>query len=277
MSEEFTYEPDKIGEWSERKIRIVTKYATAYSKILAAQPYLKHYYIDGFTGGGHAVLKDTGETVETTARRILAIEPPFVGYHLVDADPDKAQAMRPACASRSQAAAYCDDANRILPKIFARISYFDYQRALCFLDPYKVLLSWDVLAAAAANRALEAFIHFPTGDVQRNMLRRDPAAVSAAEIERMNAMWGDGSWRDAGYTERATLFGPETVKQDIDVLLDAFATRLRSAGFTHVSRALPMRNSSNAILYHLFFATHNRTAIRIAEDILKAESFPKAR
>lgn len=277
MADDFAYQPDKIGEWSERKIRIVTKYAGAYSRILAAQPHLKHYYIDGFTGGGQAVLRDTGETVETTARRILAIEPPFVGYHFVDADSEKAEAMRLACTSRSQAVAYCDDANRILPEIFAKIRYSDYQRALCFLDPYKVLLSWDVLAVAAANRALEAFIHFPTGDVQRNMLRRDPAAVSPREVERMNAMWGDASWRDVGYTQQATLFGPETVKQDIDVLLDAFAARLRSAGFTYVSRALPMRNSSNAILYHLFFATHNRTAIRIAEDILRVESVPKVR
>jgi hypothetical protein len=44
------YEPDKLGEWSERKIAIVSKYAAAYSSILAGQQ-LKHFYIDGFTGG----------------------------------------------------------------------------------------------------------------------------------------------------------------------------------------------------------------------------------
>lgn len=275
MVDELGYEPDKLGEWSERKIRIVSKYATAYSTILSTQWRLKHYYIDGFTGGGEAVSRETGATVETTARRILAIEPPFVGYHLVDRDLAKAQAMKLACASRPQAVAYCDDANVILPKIFAKISYASYQRALCFLDPYKILLSWDVLKAAAANQALEAFIHFPTGDVQRNVLRRDQAKVSAAEVDRMNLMWGDESWRDAGYREEATLFGAESVKQDIGVLLDAFAGRLKAAGFTHVSKALPMRNSSNAVLYHLFFATHNPTGLRIANDILTAESSPK--
>ncbi len=268
----YGYEPDKIGEWSERKIRIVTKYAAAYSTILARQPFLKHYYIDGFTGGGMAISRETGEAVETTARRILDIEPPFVGYHLVDFDAAKASAMKLACARRPQATAYCDDANAILPMIFDKISYANFQRALCFLDPYKILLSWDVLKAAAANRALEAFIHFPTGDVQRNVLRHDQGAVSAAEADRMTKMWGDESWRNAGYYEQRNLFGSEQVKEDIGVVIEAFSDRLRAAGFTHVSDALPMRNSSNAILYHLIFATHNATAIRVATDILKRES-----
>jgi hypothetical protein len=39
------YEPDKLGEWSERKIAIVSKYAAAYANILARQR-LKHFYID---------------------------------------------------------------------------------------------------------------------------------------------------------------------------------------------------------------------------------------
>lgn len=275
-SPNYGYEPDKIGEWSERKIRIVTKYASAYSKILAAQPRLKHYYIDGFTGGGIAISKETGEQVETTATRILGIEPPFVGYHLVDFDPGKAHAMKLACARRQQAMAYCDDANAILPKIFSKIVYSNYQRALCFLDPYKILLSWDVLKAAAANQALEAFIHFPTGDVQRNVLRRDQGMVSVAEADRMTQMWGDESWRTAGYYEQRNLFGSEQVKEEIGVVIKAFSDRLKGAGFTHVSEALPMRNSSNVILYHLIFATHNKTAIRVATDILKRESTRRA-
>jgi three-Cys-motif partner protein len=180
--------------------------------------------------------------------------------------------MKLACARRPQATAYCGDANKLLPDIFDKIRWTDYQRALCFLDPYNILLSWDVVKAAAANRALEAFIHFPTGDVQRNVLRRNQGAVSVAEADRMTQMWGDESWRTAGYYEQRNLFGSEQVKEDIDVVIKAFSDRLKTAGFTHVSKVLPMRNSSNVILYHLIFATHNATAIKVATDILKRES-----
>jgi three-Cys-motif partner protein len=273
---DYGYKPDKIGEWSERKIRIVSKYAAAYSKILASQKYLKHYYIDGFTGGGMAVRKETGEAVETTARRILDIEPPFVGYHLVDFDSAKAQAMKLACARRPQATAYCDDANAILPTIFGKIRYTDFQRALCFLDPYGIMLSWNVVKAAAANRALEAFIHFPTGDVQRNVLRHDQATVSIDEANRMTQMWGDESWRTAGYYDQPNLFGSEQVKEEIGVVIKAFSDRLKAAGFTYVSEALPMRNSSNVILYHLIFATHHPTALKVATEILTRESTRRA-
>ncbi len=277
-AEQYSYEPDEIGEWSELKIRIVTKYAQAYSTILANQRYLKHYYIDGFTGGGVALRKITREPVETTAKRILTIEPPFVGYHLIDADAAKASAMRLACAGRVGAQAHCGDANELLPRIFETIRFDKYQRGLCFLDPYKLMLSWDVLQAAAVTRAIEVFLHFPTGDIQRNVLRHDQSTVDPESVARMTAMWGDDSWRQAAYAEEPDLFGTHTVKQPIDSLLVAFTDRLRKvAGFKHVSTPIAMRNKTNAIIYHLIFATPNATGLRIATSILKTESTQKGR
>jgi three-Cys-motif partner protein len=270
------YVPDEIGEWSERKIAIVEKYATAYSGILAKQKWLKHYYIDGFTGGPIALRKDTLDRVVTTARRILEIEPAFHGYYLVDADPAKAAAMREACRLRPQAEALCGNANDLLSGIFEKIQYTQYKRALCFLDPYKILLAWDVLRAAGKMGTIEAFIHFPTGDIQRNVLRNDHSRLVPAEVERMSAMWGDDSWKKAAYAEQPTLFGPATTKQPIQSLLDAFAARLKNvAGFKHVSRALPMRNSMGVIIYHLMFATHQPLALKIATDVLNSESVRK--
>jgi three-Cys-motif partner protein len=270
------YVPDEIGEWSERKIAIVAKYATAYSGILARQKWLKHYYIDGFTGGPVALRKDTGDRVVTTARRILEIEPAFHGYYLVDADPAKATAMREACRRRPQAEALCGDANELLPGIFEQIQYTQYKRALCFLDPYRLMLAWDVLLAAGKMGTIEAFIHFPTGDIQRNVLRNDHSKLVPGEVERMSAMWGDNSWQEAAYAEQPTLFGPETAKQPIQDLLDAFTVRLKNvAGFKHVSKALPMRNSMGVIIYHLLFATQQPLALKIATDVLNSESVGK--
>lgn len=40
---------DEIGYWSEIKLEIISKYATAYSTIMAANPVIKcHLYIDAF-------------------------------------------------------------------------------------------------------------------------------------------------------------------------------------------------------------------------------------
>jgi three-Cys-motif partner protein len=269
------YEPDKLGEWSERKIAIVSKYAAAYANILVGQR-LKHFYIDGFAGGPIALRKETGEQIATTARRIFEIEPAFAGYHLVDADADKVAAMASACAGRPQAIVVHGDANKVLPVIFETIRYSDFKRALCFLDPYKILLDWQVICAAGRMKTIEAFIHFPTGDIQRNVLRNNPNELVPAEVVRMNALWGDESWRQVAYANHPTLFGPELKKQPIDDLLKAFADRLKLvAGFKYVSQASPMRNSTGVILYHLIFATHYEVAVRIANNILKSESLRK--
>jgi three-Cys-motif partner protein len=266
------YEPDEIGEWSERKISIVTKYAKAFVGALKDQPFKLHY-IDGFTGGGVAIRKVTRDLVITTARRILDIEPPFAGYHLVDFDPDKAAAIKAACQRRPRAVAHCCDANLLLPPILRTIRFEEFKRALCFLDPYKVLLSWDVLKVAGSMGTIDAFINFPTHDIQRNVLRNDPAKIVAQQAADMTQTWGDESWRPVAYAAQRTLFGDWEKKQPIDALLSAYRERLISeAGFKHASEPLAMRNSRGAILYHLFFATQQPLALRIANDILKSES-----
>jgi three-Cys-motif partner protein len=276
VTEELDFTPDEIGEWSERKIRIVARHAEAYSKILAKQNYLKHFYIDGFCGGGIAVRKGSRDHVLTTARRILAIKPPFTGYHMIDADAGKAAAMQLACGQQPGAVAHCGDANALLPPIMRQMRHDQYRRALCFLDPYKILLDWNVLVEAARMKTIETFIHFPTGDIQRNVLRHDQSTVDPTDVARMNLMWGDDSWRKAAFVNEPDLFGDREVKAPIDSLLSAFADRLRKvAGFAHVSKPLPMRNKTNAIIYHLIFATPNATGLRIANHILKDESTPK--
>ena len=163
-------------------------------------------------------------------------------------------------------------ANVLLPPILRSMVYADYRRALCFLDPYKILLDWNVIVTAAKMGTIETFIHFPTGDIQRNVLRHDQSKVEEDDIERMNRMWGDDSWRKVGYMHEPDLFGGREVKAPIDDLLAAFCARLKSvAGFKHVSEPLAMRNSVGVIIYHLIFATPNATGFKIARHILKKQ------
>lgn len=57
---------DEIGYWSEVKLEIVRKYASAYSTILSKQQYIKrHLYIDAFAGAGVHISKHTGDFVPT--------------------------------------------------------------------------------------------------------------------------------------------------------------------------------------------------------------------
>jgi hypothetical protein len=41
------------------------------------------------------------------------------------------------------------------------------------------------------------------------------------------------------------------------------------AGFAEVPEPIPMRNSKNATVYYLFFASHNKNAAKIARYLLR--------
>jgi three-Cys-motif partner protein len=66
---------DEIGYWSEVKLEIVRKYASAYSRIMAAPAQARtiraHSYIDAFAGAGTHISKATGEMVPGKGRRRL--------------------------------------------------------------------------------------------------------------------------------------------------------------------------------------------------------------
>jgi three-Cys-motif partner protein len=109
--------------------------------------------------------------------------------------------------------------------------------------------------------------------MNRNAIWRNPSAVPKDGIDRMNSFWGDESWREAAYTEhpQGSLFGaPDIVKQGNDAIVGAFRERLRKvAGFQFVPEPLPMKNSTNAVVYYLFFASQKPIAQKIIDAIFK--------
>src|ERR1041384_5981810 len=128
---------DKIGYWSVLKLEILKKYATAYTKIMRAQqnPPLHYSYIDAFSGAGTHVLKTTGEPVLGSPLNALHVDPPFLHFHFIDLDESKVSYLREEVGDRPNVDIYGGDCNTILlDKVFPRVRYEDYCRALCVLD-----------------------------------------------------------------------------------------------------------------------------------------------
>jgi len=261
---------DEIGPWSEVKLDIVKRYAVEYSKILSNQqdPLLFHIYIDAFAGAGYHLSETTGEMVLGSPLNALLVRPPFREYHLIDWDGDKAVGLRQMVGDRSDVHIYPGDCNSILPsEVFPRVRFEDYRRGLCILDPYGLQLDWQIIQTAGLMRSLDVFINFPIYDININVLHRDPRTVLPLHVDRMNAYWGDESWRKVAYVETdPDLFGQtELEKVSNEKFAAAFRRRLRDvAGFKRVPNPLPMRNSKGSIVYYLFFASQKGTA----EDIV---------
>lgn len=262
---------DQIGYWSEVKLDIVQDYAKAYSTILSKQPRLKHVYIDAFAGAGVHQLKSTGDLVPGSPLNALAVDPPFRELHLIDLDGEKVENLRQLTKDHGEVFIYQGDCNEILLReVFPTVRYEAYKRALCLLDPYGLTLRWEVIEKAASLGTIEIFLNFPIMDMNRNTLWSNPAGVAPDDLERMNAFWGDDSWREELYRGQGNLFGGEDLVKagsNKEVVM-AFRKRLQKAGFKHVPEPIPMRNTKNATVYYLFFASQNATGEKIARHVL---------
>ncbi len=265
---------DEIGFWSEIKLEIIQKYARAYSVILSKQDNLSHAYIDAFSGPGfHRSKTDKDRVIQGSPWIALETEPRFDDYYFIDMDSNKTDILKTLAQNHDRVHISNGDCNNLLINhIFPEVEYKDYRRALCLLDPYKMNLNWKVISQAGQMRSVEIFLNFPTMDMNRNVFWRHPERVSQNNINRMNAFWGDESWRDIVYSEsqQIELFDNNAIEKvaDNDIVARAFQARLKEeAGFQYVPSPLPLKNSTDATLYYLFFASQQPVAKTIVEDI----------
>lgn len=269
-TKQFQY--DEIGYWSEVKLHIVREYAVAYSKILDAQPAIKRYlYVDAFAGAGKHISKRTGEFIAGSPLNALLVQPLFREIHLVDLHGGKAGELRKLIGQRRDVFVYEEDANKVLvERIFPRCRYEDFSRGLCLLDPYALNVHWNVLQTAGHMKTIEIFFNFMIMDANMNVLWRNPRRVQPTQASRMDAVWGDRSWREAAYRKEPGLFEEIEEKGSNEQVAQAFRKRLKDvAGFAYVPEPMPMRNDQGGIVYYLFFASPNKTGARIVEDIFK--------
>lgn len=270
---------DEIGGWSEIKLEILKKYAVAYSTILSAQTKTSffHVYIDAFAGAGKHLSRATKELVPGSPLNALAVRPQFREFHLIDIAPEKIENLRELIGTRTDVFIYQGDCNEILlSDVFPRVRYEQYRRGLCVLDPYGLHLNWNVISTAGKMKSLDMFLNFPVQDMNRNVFWRDPESVVEAQIRRMNLFWGDESWRTIAYDTKRNLFNvPE--KEPNEVIAEAFRLRLKNvAQFEYVPEPLAMENSKGAVLYYLFFASHNSKAEKIAREVFAKYRKPRS-
>lgn len=126
----------------------------------------------------------------------------------------------------------------------------------------------EVLRRAGSMKSIEVFYNFMIMDANMNVFMRDPDKVTAKQAARMDAVWGDNSWRSAAYGKEPGLFGEIEEKASNEVIAEAFRERLEKvAGFAYVLVPMPMRNSRGAVVYYLYFASQNKTGAKIVNDI----------
>lgn len=125
------------------------------------------------------------------------------------------------------------------------------------------------------NLGIDMWILVPTGIGVNRLLKKD-GNISEAWLEKLEKFLGlsRSEIKNKFYKTQTvnTLFGEETItekeKNSIEKIGELYKERLKTI-FNFVSESYVMRNSTNSIMFHFMMATNNKTALKIANDIIK--------
>jgi three-Cys-motif partner protein len=281
---------------TQDKLERVRKYLVAYATIMSKRP-LPYAYIDGFAGTGYHELRqgpDEGgaklfpeaeepevvDFLDGSARIALNVAPRFSKYIFIEKDPEKARELEKLKAAFPDKGAdiviQAAEANAYLQDICGKS--WDKRRAVLFIDPFGMQLTWDTVKAVAKTEAIDTWILFPVSAVNR-LLKKD-GNIPDGWRRRLDTMFGESDWFDVFFPrEKSALFGDEMVIRrkaaGMDRIGGYFNKRLCAVFADVAPNPYTLRNTNGIPLFLLCFAAGNpraaKTAIKIAQDILKRD------
>lgn len=271
------------GDWTKKKIEILVEYAKAYLTIMNKNRYWKLLYFDGFAGSG-MITKGKRVAIEITigaAKRIVEIDKPisFDRYYFVEKNHKNVEDLSKATKEifpQKNIAIKEEDCNLELKKLAKYLSTGgnkDY-RVLAYIDPCGMELEWSSIELLKGTK-VDLWILVPTGLGVNRLLKKD-GDISDNWIKRLVIFLGmtANEIKEYFYKEKTelTLFGEVTNKikesNAIEKSAELYQSRLKDI-FKFVSEPFILKNSRGTIMYHLFMASDNKTALKIANDIIK--------
>jgi len=292
------------GQWTQAKLECLKDYLQAYMMIFEKNPkaaFFKTVYVDAFAGTGDRAGpekqlgqlefsddEDAKSLLEGSARIALEIRYPFDEYVFVDVAPGHVLALERLKVSHADIAErikiHRGEANSFLREWCGRQPWHN-TRSVVFLDPYGMDVEWETLEAIAETRAIDLWLLFPLGPVNRLLTRKGPPPEMFSRV--LTRLFGTEEWRETFYRTslQRTIFGEEDLLRkdaNFDAIGAFFVHRLKQVFAGVVERPLVLRNSKNTPIFLLCFAAANpdksTLAVKIAGDLIEGmKSWPRKR
>jgi three-Cys-motif partner protein len=269
------------GDWTKIKIEILVEYAKAYLHIMKDRKFYKLMYFDGFAGSGFIIKEnkiDVGITVGA-ARRIIEIDDPrpFDCYYFVEKDQINYKLLKENTKDsflKKEIHVICEDCNKKIVDManFLRNPKNKNFRTLAYIDPCGMQVEWRAIEILR-GLPVDIWVLVPTGLGVNRLLTKN-GKISDAWLDRLEIFLGltRREIENIFYKKIETLFPDITyIKKEedaIDKSAKLYRNRLKEV-FKFVSKPYELKNSSNSIMYHLFLASNNETAVKIGNDIVK--------
>ena len=214
-------------------------------------------------------------------RVALDLQFPFTHYIFVERSGDRIAALQRLKTEYGSARSIHireEDCTKYLRDKIALNPKMDWKtnRAVVFLDPFGMQVDWQTIENLAKTKAIEIFLNFPVGMAIQRLLLRQPDNFTDDRQRRLDEYFGSPDWKRVLYKRRPSLFDDdiatgeqEKIEKSGAALLKWYRDRLRTI-FSHVSNAALICNTKGGHLYYLLLASHSKTGVKIANDILSA-------
>lgn len=240
-------------------------------------------YFDGFAGSGDIYKEDKVDVdvVKGTAVRILEITDPksFDMYYFVEKDEENKEILEKTVSmkfSSKKLHVVCEDCNNKLKSMVEFLKANPKYKVLAFIDPYGMALDWSSIEVLKGY-GIDMWILVPTG-IGVNRLLKNTGDISEAWLLKLEKFLGLPRNEILSYfykeKKTMTLFGEETIIEKENHAIEKagylYRSRLNEI-FEFVSKPFPLANSTGSIMYHFMMGTNNKTALKIADDIIKKQ------
>lgn len=296
------------GKWTEEKLDAFEKYVKAYLTIMNKHRDAygwKLLYFDGFAGSGTRNQEDEEQEVkiaydlfeeeitiedlnvyEGAAERVVKIEASkirsFDHFYFVDKNEESCKALEQKLESyntNGKKHFLTKDANDAVKMLANTLRKNNDCKALAFLDPFGMQIDWTSIETLK-DLSVDLWILVPTGVIINRLLERKiDQQKGLAHADKLQTFFGmpEDEIKSLFYTEELmpTLFGEETVitktKNSIRKIAQLYIERLKDV-FPYVTEdPLVLFNNHNVPIYHLVCASKNKTALKIAQDIINKQ------
>lgn len=240
------------GKWIEQKYYYLKRYLDIFSKGMKNQWSGNLTYVDLFAGPGRCLIKTINK--EEDGSPLIALQYDFKKYVFIEESKELIEVLRIRCKNSpkfSRIEFIEGDCNSIVDKIVPHIDPVGLN--LIFIDPTGIDLHYKTMERIVRGKRADVLINIQFGiDIVRNFL----------------------SYKKKGANSKLGLFLGDNVNWDkLNSPRDAvkfYKERIKEIGYHTVEfKDITIRNTLNAPMYFLLFASRNSKGLYFWKEITK--------
>ena len=245
------------GIWIRRKHYYLREYAKIFTIGMGKKWRGGLTFFDFFAGPGRCLIEQTGEVVDGSP--LIALQHSFNKYIFVEQTPALMEALRKRCNHSPKFSSIDfiqEDCNRCINQIIKQMPSGNLN--LAFIDPTDIDIHFETIKALSnAPNGVDLLINIQDGmDLKRNY----NYYLKQGKNSKLARFLGS----DFDITK---LKGKEPRE-----VIDIYKSRIRELGYKTVEhRDIPVKNTRNAQMYFLLFASKHPTGLKFWTEISKKD------